>query len=45
MLSLKKEHYADQTIGKQENVVIDMSSPQYRKTILYWALAFNGYRR
>ena len=26
----EKEHYADQTIGNQENVVIDMSSPKYR---------------
>jgi len=27
----QKEHYADQTIGKQENVVIDMSSPNIAK--------------
>ena len=27
----EKEHYADQTIGKQENVVIDMSSPNIAK--------------
>ena len=27
----EKEHYADQNIGKQENVVIDMSSPNIAK--------------
>ncbi len=27
----EKEHYADQTIGNQENVVIDMSSPNIAK--------------
>ena len=27
----EKEHYADQHIGKQENVVIDMSSPNIAK--------------
>ena len=27
----EKDHYADQTIGKQENVVIDMSSPNIAK--------------
>ena len=27
----QKEHYADQHIGKQENVVIDMSSPNIAK--------------
>ena len=31
LLLLKKEHYADQNIGKQENVVIDMSSPNIAK--------------
>lgn len=30
-VTTEKEHYADQNIGKQENVVIDMSSPNIAK--------------
>ena len=44
-VTTEKEHYADQNIGKQENVVIDMSSPNIAKPFSIGAPAFNCYRR